>query len=209
LHRRRSRRAAAEIRERGLAHLLERRDPAALEQDAADLMFVYRAIMARKASRAIELGSGQSTLFIAQAMHDQGFGHLWSLDADVRWLEHSRGMLPAALRPFVTFVHSPATVSRRFGFPAWEYSVLPEGRWDFILIDGPTLTKEVRLSCDLIKLAPMLSTCGVGMIDHRWRTAILAKEIAGALLRLRFVPSLESFVFEKATAKLHGRTLPV
>ena len=139
--------------------------------------------------RAIEFGSGQSTLFIAQALHDQGSGHLWSLDADARWLEHTSKLLPEHLRPFVTFIHSPVVVNREYGVPAWEYSVVPEGQWDFVLIDGPALTDDVKLSCDLIKLAPALTQNGLGMIDHRWRTAVLAKEIAGSKLRIRFSPT--------------------
>ncbi len=63
-----------------------------------------------------------------------------------------------------------------------------------MLIDGPALCPEVELSCDLIRLAPRLNRGAFGMIDHRWRTAVLAQEHARHL-RLRYVPSLESFVF--------------
>ena len=188
------------MRRAGLDSLLANRDPAALPQDPADLMFLYRTVGERNVRRAIEFGSGQSTLFIAQALHDQGFGHLWSLDSDARWLEHTRAMFPAHLKPFVTFIHSPVIVNRDYGAPAWEYSVIPEGKWDFVLIDGPELTEDVRLSCDLVKLAPRLEPSAFGMIDHRWRSAVLAKERAGEMLRIRFVPSLESFVFVKADA---------
>jgi hypothetical protein len=34
-----------------------------------------------------------------------------------------------------------------------------------------------------------------GLIDHRCRTALLAREVLGEKLRIRYVPSLESFIF--------------
>ena len=171
-----------------------------MEQDPADLMFLYDTIRARRVEWAIEFGSGQSTLFIAQALHDQGSGHVHSLDADARWLEHTSRMMPEHLKPYVTFVHSPVVVNNDYGVPAWEYTVIPEGEWDFVLIDGPAGKGGITLSCDLIKLMPSLKEGATGMIDHRWRTAVLTKEHVGTELRMRFVPSLESFFLEKASA---------
>lgn len=191
LHVRRTRRAGQEMKRLGLDSLLANLAPDALRQDPADLMFLYRTVGKRKPKRAIEFGSGQSTLFIAQAMHDAGEGHLWSLDADAGWLKHTEANLPDHLRPFVTFVHSPVVLSREHGIAAWRYTVLPAGPWNFVLIDGPELTDESRLSCDLLHLR--LAPGATGFIDHRWRSAMLAKEHTS--LRLRFVPSLESFTF--------------
>ena len=200
LHSQRTARAELILGERGHRRLLAGGDPDALPQDAADLVFLYDTIVAKRPHRAIEFGSGQSTVMIAQALHDSGRGHLWSLDADERWLENTRAVLPPHLRPFVTFVHSPAMLVRTYGVPAWRYSIMPEGAWDFVLVDGPPTSPEVPLSIDLIELAPRLRKGAVGMIDHRWRTAALAKEIVGRELAFRYVPSLESFVFEKRHA---------
>lgn len=197
VHGMRTRRAAKLLRQQNLEKLLGGKDPAALGQDPADLVFLKETIKERKVRRAIEFGSGQSTIFIAQGMFEQGFGRLFSLDADKRWLAHSEKALPEHLRDFVTFVHSPAIVNYEYGVPAWEYSVIPEGDWDFVLVDGPALTDEVQLSCDLIKLVPALKPGATGMIDHRWRSAVLAKDVAGNQLRISYKPSLESFVFER------------
>ena len=196
VHRRRTRRAGAELRHLGFDRLAVAKDPAALAQDPADLLFLYQAVHARRPIRVLEFGSGQSTLFIAQALRDAGSGHLFSLDADARWLRHSAEMLPKDLKPFVTFVHSPVILNEEYGVPTWQYSVVPEGNWDFVLVDGPEGTRQSTLSCDLVKLVPALNPGAFGMIDHRWRTAVLAKEVVGERLRFRFVPSLESFVFE-------------
>lgn len=115
-------RAAKQLRQQSLERLLRSKDPAALGQDPADLVFLRNTIKERKVNRAIEFGSGQSTIFIAQGMFEQGFGHLYSLDADERWLARSERALPNHLRNFVTFVHSPAIVNYEYGVPAWEYS---------------------------------------------------------------------------------------
>jgi len=127
LHGARSSRAREWIEQRGLAPLLRGQSADALPQDPADLRYLYETVGRHRPARTIEFGSGQSTLFIAQAMHDLGSGHLWSLDADADWLEHTRSLLPAHLRPFVTLMHSPVVVNHEYGMPVWEYTVIPDG----------------------------------------------------------------------------------
>lgn len=190
-HRLRTARAAKKLEKLNLSRLIRRVDGEALRQDPADLLFLYETVRNHRPERAIEFGSGQSTTFIAQGLHDAGGGHLWSLDADTRWLNNTEETLPEHLRPYVTFVDSPVVVSEKYGVPAFRYSVMPPGEWDFVLIDGPALTPDIRLSCDLVDLP--LTPGAVGMIDHRWRSATLAKEVAGRRMRVRFMPSLESF----------------
>jgi predicted O-methyltransferase YrrM len=196
LHAVRSWQAARRLKRRGLHCLLARQTPDALPQDSADLLFLYDTVLRRRPSRALELGSGESTLFIAQALYELGEGHLWSLDADARWLDHTRAMLPERLSPFVTFVHSPVVVTEQLGDAAFRYSHIPPGPWDFVFVDGPELTSDVRLSCDLIDLAARLAPGAFGLIDHRWRTAAIAKELAGDKLRIKYMPTLESFSVE-------------
>lgn len=187
------------MRDGPLAPLLRSRDPSALPQDPADLLHLYGTISGRDIERAIEFGSSQSTLFIAQAMHDRGRGHLWSLDADDKWLAHTRAMLPEHLKRFVTFVHSPVELTTDHGVGAWRYSVVPEGRWDFILIDGPEGTGREEggsdMTANLIDMADRMNPGATGFIDHRWQTAMLTREKAGRRLKLWFIPSLESFAF--------------
>jgi predicted O-methyltransferase YrrM len=194
LHARRTRKAERILRARGHDRLIASHDDAALQQDPADLVYLYDTVGARRPTRAIEFGSGQSTVFIALALHDLGHGHLWSLDADARWLANSERSLPEHLRPFVTFVHSPAVAHLEHGIPAWRYTVVPPGEWDFVLVDGPALTADVLLSSDLVDLP--LAPGAIGMIDHRWRSAVLARQAAGRRLGLRYMPSLESFALK-------------
>jgi len=200
LHARRTEKAAQRLRQSSLAPLLNGQDPLALPQDAADLLYLYDTVSSRKVERAIEFGSGQSTLFISQALHDQGHGHLWSLDANNLWLEHTKAMLPEHLRPFVTFVHSPVRIVQDYGVPAWRYTVVPDGKWDFVLMDGPEGTGQEPggsdMTTNLIEMADSLNPGATGFIDHRWMTAVLTKENASDRLRLRFIPSLESWEFQ-------------
>jgi hypothetical protein len=196
LHARRTARAKDWVERNGFAPLTRGQAEGALPQDPADLRYLYEAITRHRPARTIEFGSGQSTVFIAQALHDIGRGQLWSLDADADWLEHTRSLLPQHLRPYVTLVHSPVIVNREFGMPVWEYTIIPEGEWDFVMLDGPCGKDGITASCDLIKLAPKLRPGARGFIDHRWRTANLAVEHAGERLGLRYMPSLESYAIE-------------
>jgi len=195
LHRRRTEKCVKLIEAAGFSHLRLQPHETGEVQDPADLWHVYETIRALRPKRVLEFGSGQTTVFIAQALHDNGAGHLHSLDADARWLDNTRSMLPSHTLPFVSLIHSPVVVNRDYGEPAWEYTLIPEGEWDFVLIDGPAGIGDVTASCDLIHLADSMRPGSMGLIDHRCRTALLAREVLGDKLRIRYVPSLESFTF--------------
>lgn len=94
-------------------------------------------------------------------------------------------------------MHSPVVVNRDHGEAAWEHIVIPDGEWDFVLIDGPAGVGEITASCDLVNLASRMRPGAQGFIDHRWRTAMLVRECAGDLLRMHYCLSLESFLFER------------
>lgn len=197
LHSRRTKKALRDLKAKGFESLILGQNPEALPQDPADLMYLYEAVQNCKAQRVIEFGSGQSTVFIAQALHDLGFGHVWSLDSDEQWLEHTNGLVPAHLRPFITFVHSPVVLTSDYGVRAWRYTVVPEGEWDFVLLDGPAGTAESTMTTNLIELLPVLKPGAGGFIDHRWKTAVLTKEVLGDKIKIRYLPSLESFTVRK------------
>lgn len=197
LHARETRRAADAIESAGYTHLRRQIDPAADAQDPADLWHVYSTVRRNRPERCLEFGSGQTTLFTAQALADNGEGQLYTLDADARWLEHTKAMMPVELHPYVTFIHAPVAVVEDYGIPTWRYSNIPDGLFDFIVVDGPAGTDECAMSCDLVDIADRLAPHAEGMIDHRWRTAMLARECAGHRLRIRYDLLLESFLFER------------
>lgn len=89
-----------------------------MPQNPSDLRYLYEEVRKAAPERCIQFGSGQSTPFIAQALHDRGRGHLWSLNADAKWAEHTAAILPGHLRPYVTVVHSPSVVDASYGVPA-------------------------------------------------------------------------------------------
>lgn len=201
MHKRRTAKARKELEAAGFSRLLLPQSPDALPQDHADLMHLYHAVQRQKAQRVIEFGSGQSTIFIAQGLHDQGFGHLWSLDSNADWLKHTAGLIPTHLKPYITQVHSPVELTDDYGVRAWRYTVTPAGKWDFVLLDGPEGTGRQAggsdMTTNLIELVDDLNPGATGFIDHRWQTTVLTREVLGHKLNIRYVPSLESFVIKK------------
>jgi predicted O-methyltransferase YrrM len=206
LHARRMAKARREIETEGFGHLLQGRADDALPPDPACLMFLYRAVRNCGAGRVIEFGSGQSTIFIAQALHDQGFGHLWALEADAHWLRHTQSLIPEYLIPFVTLVHSPVILTSDHGPPAWRYTVVPEGEWDFLFLDGPAGTAESTMTVNLIELLHALNKGARGLIDHRWKTTMLTREAVGRELAIRYLPSLESFTIRRSKGRQAPRS---
>ena len=64
-------------------------------------------------------------------------------------------------------------------------------------MDGPEGTEASRAGGhdDEPDQSPTANPGATGYFDHRWQTAVLTKEKAGAKLQIRFVPSLESWEF--------------
>lgn len=80
----------------------------------------------------LEIGSGWSTLIIAEALRQNGFGHLYSLDEDEAWANTTRAALPAGAACTVSYV--PATEFESDGGCAVRHT-LPVTNPDIVFID--------------------------------------------------------------------------
>lgn len=123
----------------------------ALTGDSAAI--IARELKVRNASSVLELGSGVSTLIIAQIMRDRGHGHVVSVDHDPFWAELTRRNLRVAgLDDFVTVIDAPLSdvivgpeTMRWYGIPAGALQRFAP--FDALLVDGPPQAHDdVRLA---------------------------------------------------------------
>jgi predicted O-methyltransferase YrrM len=100
-------------------------------------------IESKRPQHVIEFGSGLSTRFFLQALHEIPDSHLYSIDDSATYLDQTRAGIPAEDAARVTLVHAPVRPLRFKGRLLLTYSrralatALPSFAADLILIDGP------------------------------------------------------------------------
>jgi predicted O-methyltransferase YrrM len=166
----------------------------ALAPDTA--LHLVRLVLERRPSRVLELGSGSSTVILAQALRRAGGGALASLEHDPAWAQRTRALLAeAGLRDAASVAHAPL---RRVSFPdegglvemRWydadvvaRLAAQAGGTWDLLLVDGPPATRDDQARWPALPLLlPRLSpSCAILLDDadrpgerallERWRAA--------------------------------------
>lgn len=123
----------------------------------------------------LELGSGVSTLLLANGFRRAGAGHVLSIDDDARWAEQSAetirrerldGFAEVRVAPLV-----PVTAGGRQSQWYDISSLDPAARFDLIIVDGPPAWRGDSLARlpALYLLRQRLSTNGVLVLDDAQR----------------------------------------
>jgi len=129
----------------------------------ADRQLIYQTIKTRRPQAVFEVGTwqgGGSTLFIAQALYENGVGRLYTVELDAeqhaRAVENYRRYRPDLL-PFVEFHVGSSTAV----YPAL---LRQEGKVDILFLDG--FGAEQSLA-EFKMFAPYLKD-GATLISHDW-----------------------------------------
>jgi len=110
-----------------------------------DYFFLHRYITSRKPKLVLELGSGVTTVIMAQPFAenleaDPGSepGHLHTMEDIEKYYLDARELCPPSLRRFASY-HLSVQKERfwRGGLLINRYEFLPTGQFDFIFADGP------------------------------------------------------------------------
>lgn len=189
LHQRATRRSEAWLRAKGFDAYRSRLAPDALWQDADDLRRLYEDVRRYRPETILELGSGQSTVMLAQALHENGRGTVHSVDDSARWLDHARSLLTPEQAARVEFHVCPVETTREYGIPTARYLGYPSLVYDYVLIDGPDLDgMKLDASCDLLDLhARGLVRPGAhARIDGRIGTVLHTRDVLRDKVRIEY-----------------------
>ncbi len=136
---------------------------------------VQQLIAAMDVRRVLELGSGLSTLLIANGFRRSGGGHVLSLDDDARWAEQTSATVKReGLDAFAEVRVAPLTDINSNGrqAPWYDLSSLDKSaRFDLVIVDGPPAWKGDRLARlpALYELRKYLSENGILVLDDAAR----------------------------------------
>ena len=159
--------ARFELSRRGYLDFMNARPPNALAPDYADLWFLYQLVRETKPKIVIEFGSGCSTVIIAQALADNGVGHITSIDAQDAWAEVTKSSVPDDLEAYCEVVYSPVVEEEFAGIPVFRHSNVPDLRPDFLYLDGPTLRPGRQVAVDPVIIEDGFQDGFVMAVDGR------------------------------------------
>lgn len=160
--------AGFQLSRRGYLEFLDSRPAGALRPDYADLWFLYGLVRKHRPRVVLEFGSGCSTVVIAQALADNGGGHITSVDAEKTWAEVTSSTVPEELRAYCDVVYSPVVEEEFAGIPVFRHTDVPELRPDFLYLDGPTLNPRVQAAVDPVVMEDRFQDGFVMVVDGRW-----------------------------------------
>ena len=174
------------------------------EPEYNDLCRLHWIALSRKVINTLELGSGYSTIILADAMRilDENFGgwakksirsdnpfHVYAVEEEQRFLEITRLRLGPKLQTFATVSHSSVDILLHDNRIASVYSKLPNISPDFIYLDGPSqfaTTQEINgfsfnnkarmpMSADILRIEFFLEPGTLIVMDGRTANARFLK----------------------------------
>jgi len=136
-------------------------------REYGDYWFLYKMVRKRKPRIIWEFGSDNSTIILAKALFDNGYGFLYSMDAIEKWSQSTRDSIPVELRRFCQVIYSPVEEVTYNGTPGFRHSILPKIIPNFAYLDGPPLTPERQVAIDLLEIENQLPDDFFLVIDDR------------------------------------------
>jgi len=170
------------LRQLGYLDFIANRPPGALAPHGGDLWFLYRLVRDRKPQLIFELGSGCSTVILAQALYDnthkdgERAGRIISLDGKADWASVTQGTLPEHLAAQCEIRYVPAVEEDRGSDLGFHYEHLPDGTPDFLYVDGPALQPGRKICFDALYLEARFRPNFFMVVDGRYNTVRYLRE---------------------------------
>jgi hypothetical protein len=197
--------ALKQLESHGILQLLDSGRSEEIAFQPLDCWRLYCLIRKKRPKVVLELGVGFSTIIIAEALKRNEdelgiIGRLWTVDAEIKWLENTKRKLKDYHLQRCTFLCSECSLVEVDFTPVACFDNLPDISPDFIYVDGPNydsvrgvtsngLTFKTR---DVIHIEPLKyemsapSTFTI-LIDGRWRTGLFLKKYLKRDYRSEFV----------------------
>lgn len=103
--------------------------------DGTDYLALHRYITSRRPNRVLELGGGVTTLVMAHAMHEIGYGELVSVEHIRKYADETKRLVVAPFDQRVRFCHTSIMGDTFNGDPVLRFDELPTGHYDMIFCD--------------------------------------------------------------------------
>lgn len=175
---------ARDLRERATALLRRLNLPGNRETTGAgdiDYLILYEYVRQRRPATVVEFGTGTTTMIMAHAMQEVGFGRIVTIDHIAKFSDETREAMPADLRPRVEFVLTWVEAEMAEGVTTLRYHDAPNVAPDMVFVDGPPTLfgKQHFPSSDALHLVKTATVPADIIIDRRLATARYLSEHLG------------------------------
>lgn len=158
--------------------------------DYSDSLTLYEWVKTRKPKEVLEFGPGVSTLVIAQAMHENGFGRITTLENLEKFHMLAKQNCPEHLQPYIDFRLSP-TIKKSYGpFHGVGYEHIPERNYEFVFVDGPNYDANTEFDVDVLEVIARSDTPVSAVIDSRTGSSFIYHLVLGKKFRYRYLTGL-------------------
>lgn len=163
----------------------------------SDYLTLYSEIRRYKPREVLELGTGISTVVLAQALLDNAadgapLGHLTSMEEDLGWHDKAVACMPPELAHVVDIVHSPKVDGFYKMFRGVQYASIPDRPYDYIFSDGPERHSLVNgdklFDLDFIQVVRRSDRPIRGAVDDHYLTFYVLQKVFGPELA-RYSPT--------------------
>jgi hypothetical protein len=157
----------------------------------SDYLTLYRDIRRYKPREVLELGTGVTTVVLAQALLDNAAegaapGRLTSMEEDEGWYRKALACVPPELGPVVDIVHSPKVEGFYKIFRGVQYEQIPDRPYDYIFSDGPERHSHINgdklFDLDFIQVVRGSDRPIRGAVDNHYLTFYVLQKVFGTHL---------------------------
>jgi len=147
----------------------------------SDYWVLYQYVRKNKPKEILELGTGVTTIVMAYALEENGFGRITSMEDIEKYTSMAIDLLPSRFKKNVDIVHSPKVEKVYQIFRGVAYKEIPDRSYDFIFVDGPStrsITDDVKtFDFDLIHIIEKAKKPITAIIDNRKSTCFVLQNI--------------------------------
>lgn len=152
-----------------------------------DYWTLYSYIRKYKPKEVLELGPGVTTLIIAQALKENGFGRVTAMEDVAKYYEATRKTIPNDLSMFIDLRLSPSGDYRYGPFVGISYKDIPHRPYDFVLVDGPNYDAKTQFDADLIEVIKRSSHPVSAFVDSRTGSCFVYSLLLGKKFRFNYI----------------------
>lgn len=153
----------------------------------SDYWALYSYIKKNKPQEVLELGSGVSTLVIAQALFENGTGRVTSMEESLEYRDATDKTIPDSLRPYIDLTVSHVMEYCWGPFAGTAYEKIPKRDYDFVFVDGPQYDAATSFDADLLRLITESSKPVSAFIDMRTGTSLIYHFLLGKKFSYNYI----------------------
>lgn len=158
--------------------------------DYTDSLTLYEWIKRHKPKEVLEFGPGVSTLVIAQALHENGFGRVTAIENMEKFFQKAKESCPSRLLPYIDF-HLYPVVKKSYGpFNGVGYEHIPDRPYELIFVDGPNYDVSSEFDVDVLDVIAKSETPVCAFVDSRTGSSFMYHLILGNKFKYRYLTGL-------------------